>query len=113
MTELAPPLKLKQLATLLGFPSDRVSIARLVRQIRTREEILGETILHGGRGHAAPLWTTLPVLRETFPEWFDSRAAMENLLRSYVAHLEERFDELQARDELLAEEIRALKKAKK
>lgn len=110
MTEqLAPPMRLKELAKLLGRSTDRASILRMVRQIRTRELILGEKILRAGRGKTSPLWTTLPVIRECLPEWFDSRAAMERLLREYLDEIEERLDELHGRDDILAAELRELR----
>lgn len=110
-TRLARSLKLRELAVLLGRETHRASIVRLMREIRSREAILGETILrHQSTAPNSPLVTTLPVLKETFPEWFDSRVEMENLLRSYIGGLEDRLDELKGRDQVLARKILKLEK---
>lgn len=103
--KLHAPLTLAELAKLLGYDSDRASRLRLLRRIRAREQLLGEVILRKSPGRTSPLTTTLPILREACPDWFDSRVEMENLLREYVGEIEEQIDELRGRDDALAKKL--------
>lgn len=83
---------------------------RLKRQLLARERALGTAILvrRGGARQTRYL-VTMTLLRLYCPELFARRDAVVERVREHVAETADRLDELQARDELLAKEVRGLK----
>lgn len=101
-------LRLRDVCELLGRPADRSGIQALRRDIRRKEEILGVAITTRlSKAPNAPLVTTLPTLRHYFPEWFDTRSEVIELVRQHVEEIAETLKELKSRDNALAARIRA------
>ena len=83
-------LDLHDVCMLLQKPAD-VSNRKLVRtQIRAREIRDGVAILHQKAPNGI-CRTTLPLLRNHFPEWFSNRDHLAELLAEKVEVYEERF----------------------
>lgn len=108
-------LRLRELCTILGRPSDRTGVQALRRDLQRREEVLGVQILWPlSASPNSPLVTTLPTVRHHCPEMFDNRAEIVELVREYVQKIHEDLKglkndviELKTRDSALAARIRA------
>ncbi len=80
---------------LLGQPAT-LSARRLVyRQIRAREKRDGVTIFHQKEGGkmGSTCRTTLPLLRNHFPEWFSNRDHMAEMIDGKLEAYDRRFKE--------------------
>lgn len=101
-------LRLREVCRFFRRPDDKLGIQSLRRDIQARERLTGAKILTQlSQAPNAPLVTTLPTLRNHFPEWFDTRSEMAELLREYVEKINEDIAELKSRDNALASRIRA------
>jgi hypothetical protein len=113
---LSREMSVAEIARALGYPQTvgRAGEKRLRRYLQRRERLLGVALFVRIGSDAAPRYrTTLALLRAHCPELFDTRVELTELLREQVATIEDKLNELEQRDELLAEELERIADADK
>ena len=99
-------MTLKELSEKLGNGTGAAAVQRLRRQLRAKEERLGEPFLvRLGSGGNSPLYVTDAIIRQYCPELVSGRDEIAEKFRDYVRDLEERMVELRMRDRALAQRI--------
>lgn len=111
MTELGPDyLTLRKFAEMRGMRTDKVAMQRLRRRlVKKQRHIERPFLIRTGEAPNDPIYTTIPLMREHCPEFFDKRSEAEAFLKKSIAHLEEAIREGKMRDSALAAKVRELK----
>lgn len=103
-------LTLREFAEQRGMRTDKVAMQRLRRRLVKKQRHTGKAFLiRTGEAPNDPIYTTIPLMREHCPEFFDKRSEAEAFLKKSIAHLEEAIREGKLRDSALAAKVRELK----
>ena len=103
-------ITLRQVAALLGDEWSVATKFRMLRAFKAREALLGRRLMwRNAEGAGRTFHTTLAIVREAFPEWFDRRDEMAVLLaeqlEDYEAERKRLSDRVDALAKLLASHV--------
>lgn len=83
-------ISLRAVAALLHHEWSVAEKWRLLRAMKAKERATGKQVLWRKGGESGHYYTTESVLRHNFPEWFNSRDAVAEVMTANLSHLEDR-----------------------
>lgn len=103
-------LTLREFAEQRGMRTDKVAMQRLRRRlVKKQRHTLEAFLLRLSGAPNDPVYTTIPLMRQHCPEFFDKRSEAEAFLKKSLANIEEAIREAKLRDSAIAAKVRELK----